>query len=233
MECGYHNWRISGSSTGDDGSNNNVYREGADHKAAVDGGDTAGGGRGRGSRSSRWERPRWWSPCYVVVRILALAFTLGAAVVLGLNRETEVVPVSLFPDMAPVHVRVPAKWHYLSAFVYFVVVNAIACAYAALSLGLSLVTRRGNGKKSFVALMMIITLDAVMVALVSSGSGAAGAVGVIGYNGNSHVQWNKVCNVFDKFCHQVAVAVLLSLLGAIAFLLLVVLAASSFYKQMF
>lgn len=66
-------------------------------------------------------------------------------------------------------------------------------------------------------------LDKFTVALLFSGNGAAAAVGVLGYKGNSHVNWNKVCNVFDKFCGQMAASIGVSLLGSLAFLLLVVI----------
>ncbi|XP_057475530.1 CASP-like protein 1E2 [Actinidia eriantha] len=161
------------------------------------------------------------------LRVLAFALTLVAAIVLGVDKQTKVVPVPVVSTLPPLNVPVTAKWHYLSAFVYFVVANSIACTYAALSLVLTLANR--GGKKG---LALIITiLDIVMVALLFSGEGAAAAVGIIGYKGNSHVRWNKVCNVFEEFCHQVAAALVLSLLGSVAFFLLVVLAALNLHKK--
>lgn len=119
------------------------------------------------------------------------------------------------------------KWDWLtcihtnlfSCTSYFLVANAIASTYGAFSLVLAIINKgksRGLGS-------LITVLDALMVALLFSGNGAASAVGVLGYYGNSHVQWKKVCNVFDNFCHQFAASVLLSLLGSAAFLLLVLL----------
>lgn len=107
------------------------------------------------------------------------------------------------------------------------VANAVACAYAAFSLLLVLASR---GAKKGLALMINI-LDLLMVALLFSAGGAALAVGLIGYEGNSHVQWNKVCNVFGKFCGQVAGAIAVSLLGSAVFLLLVLLATLSLHKK--
>ncbi|PIN04033.1 hypothetical protein CDL12_23438 [Handroanthus impetiginosus] len=118
-----------------------------------------------------------------VLRFLALGLSLAAAVVLGVNKETTTVPVSLVPGMPPVNVPVTAKWHYLSAFVFFVVANAIACVHAAISLVLTLAN--GSGKKGIS--MVIIFFDLVIVALLFSGVGAALAIGLMGYKGNSHV----------------------------------------------
>ncbi|KAA8548513.1 hypothetical protein F0562_000220 [Nyssa sinensis] len=163
----------------------------------------------------------------LVLRVLALALTLAAAILLGVDKQTKVIPLTLAPNLPPLYVPATAEWHHMSAFVFFVVTNAIACSYAALSLLLTFANR--GGKKGLA--MMIIILDLVMVALLFSGNGAATAVGVLGYQGNSHVRWNKVCNVFGKFCNQVAAAVVVSLLGSIAFLWLVALAALNLQKK--
>jgi len=166
--------------------------------------------------------------CYeFVLRFMAFAFTLVAAIVFGVDKQTKVVPMQLVPTLPPINVPVTAKWNYLSAFVYLVVTNAIACSYAALSLVLTLATM---GKKKGFSLMIMI-LDVVMLALLFSSIGAAGAVGVIGFKGNSHVRWNKVCDVFEKFCHQAAASMVMSLLGSLAFLLLVVMAAMKLHKK--
>ncbi|PIN04030.1 hypothetical protein CDL12_23435 [Handroanthus impetiginosus] len=79
--------------------------------------------------------------------------------------------------------------------------------------------------------MVIIFFDLVMVALLFSGVGAAFAIGLMGYRGNTHVAWNKVCNVFDRFCHQVVAAIILSTVAALMFFLLVVLAALNLHKK--
>ncbi|CAI9118728.1 OLC1v1020332C1 [Oldenlandia corymbosa var. corymbosa] len=163
----------------------------------------------------------------LMLRFLAFATTLVAAIVLGTDKQTKLVSMQVVPTLPPLSIPVTAKWHYLSAFVYFVVANAIACAYAALSLLLVLASR---GKKKGLT-MLIITMDLLMVALLFSSGGAALAVGLIGYQGNSHVQWNKVCNVFGKFCHQVAGAIVVSLLGSAVFLLLVLLATLNLHKK--
>ncbi|KAI4317640.1 hypothetical protein L6164_025495 [Bauhinia variegata] len=165
--------------------------------------------------------------CDLLLRVLALLLTLVATIVLGVDKQTTVVPVKLVDTLPAVNVAVTAKWHYLSAFVYMVVANAIACAYAALSLLLTLANR---GKSKGLGTMIII-LDALMVALLFSGNGAATAVGLLGYQGNSHVRWNKVCNVFDKFCNQVAAAIVVSLVGSAAFLLLVLVPVLKIHRQ--
>ncbi|KAL0388694.1 UNVERIFIED_CONTAM: CASP-like protein 1E2 [Sesamum radiatum] len=140
----------------------------------------------------------------LVLRFSALALSLAAAVVLGVDKETTTVSMT-----------------------FFVVANAIACAHAAISLLLTLANRGGN---KGIALMVVL-FDLVMVALLFSGIGAALAIGLMGYEGNSHVQWKKVCNVFDKFCDQAAAAMGLSGAASVAFFLLVVLATLNLHKK--
>ncbi|KAM0988341.1 hypothetical protein ACFX13_012538 [Malus domestica] len=155
-----------------------------------------------------------------ILRILALVLTLTASIVLGVGKQTEIVSLKLIPTLPPIDVPATAKWHYLSAFVYLVAADAIACAYAAFSLVLSFANRGTKNKLGLV----IIVLDLSMVALLFSAIGSAGAIGLMGYQGNTRVQWNKVCNVFGKFCHLVAASTALSFLGSLAFFFLVVLA---------
>ncbi|XP_073050311.1 CASP-like protein 1E2 [Primulina eburnea] len=162
-----------------------------------------------------------------VLRLLALALCLTAAIVLGVDKQTTTVPVSLVPTLPPVNVPVTAKFHYLSAFTFLVVANAVACAYAVISLLLALANR--GGKKSVSLLVMI--LDLAMVALLFSAIGASLAVGLIGYKGNTHVRWDKVCNVFERFCHQVAASIALTGAGAGAFFLLVILILFNLHKR--
>lgn len=155
----------------------------------------------------------------VVLRVLALVLTLVAAILLGVDKQTKIVSVTISPGLPPFNVPATAKFNYLSAFVYFVVANSIASVIAAISLVVALACKGGS-------VFTTILVDLMMVALLFSSIGATGAAGLLGYKGNSHLMWNKVCNVYGKFCHQVMAAVALSLLGGIAYVLLVLLGAS-------
>ena len=95
-----------------------------------------------------------------------------------------------------------------------------------------MLTLSNKNRSNNVLTLLIIVLDTVTVALLSSGTGAALAIGVMGYEGNSHVGWNKVCDTFGRFCKQVAASALLSLAGAIVFLLLLILALVGLLKRL-
>lgn len=188
---------------------------------------------GEGRRSGNEEVVATWNKSTgrveVVLRVMALSLTLVAAIILGVDKETQIVPITLVSTLPPLDVPVSAKWHYLSAFLYFVVANSIACAYAAVSVILSLMNK--HGQKSFLTMFVLLVMDTLMIALLFSSNGAALAIGIVGYKGNSHVQWKKVCNVFGKFCNHAAASIVVSLLGSTAFILLVLLATLSLRRS--
>lgn len=59
-------------------------------------------------------RLRW--PFDGVVRFLGLAFTLIAAVVVGVDNESKIISVTLTKSLPPIHFYASAKWQYMSAF---------------------------------------------------------------------------------------------------------------------
>jgi uncharacterized protein (TIGR01569 family) len=113
------------------------------------------------------------------------------------------------------------------AYRYFLVTNAIACAYAAGSLAYSIAAP--SFKQN--AALALIFLDLIIMALLFSANGASTAIGIIGQHGNSHAQWRKVCDLFDDYCHHMAAAIVLSLLGSFAFIWLVILAVLGLRKK--
>ena len=61
----------------------------------------------------------------------------------------------------------------------------------------------------------------LLLGIVASTTGASGGAGYIGLKGNSHSNWNKICNRYGTYCHHFAAGILLSLIAAISLLLLV------------
>ncbi|KAE8660130.1 CASP-like protein 1E1 [Hibiscus syriacus] len=174
--------------------------------------------------------PRTLSNCDLILRAVALLLTVASAIVLGVDKQTKVVPIQIIPTLPAINVAAQAKWHYLSAFVYSMVSNIIASSYAAISTTLMMLGSR-NGKATVWLAQIIAVFDILMVGMLFSANGAALAIGLMGYKGNSHVRWNKVCNVFDKFCDQVAVSIVLSLLASLAFTALIALTVLTFHKR--
>lgn len=54
--------------------------------------------------------------CEWILRLLAFVLTLAAAIVIGTDKQTKVVPIKIADSLPPFNVPVSAKWHYLSAF---------------------------------------------------------------------------------------------------------------------
>ncbi|KAG2597546.1 hypothetical protein PVAP13_5KG374628 [Panicum virgatum] len=94
---------FNGVGAGLDGSS----RRGGGYMGGV-GGPAAGGGRAAAPVDA----------CGVALRVFVLAATLVAAVVMGVDRQTRTIEITLTDTLPPLQVPVTAKWSYSSAFVY-------------------------------------------------------------------------------------------------------------------
>ncbi|XP_072968488.1 CASP-like protein 1E2 [Typha angustifolia] len=164
----------------------------------------------------------------LVLRIVVVATTLVAAVVLAVDRQSKTVSISLVPTLPPLAVTVTAKSTDSSPFIYFIVANCITSACSALSLLISIAKRARNRNN---VIMSMAFVDLLVVAVLFSGIGAAATFGVLGERGNSHVRWNKVCDVYDKFCAKGMISIGVSLVGGLAQLLLVMLSIVGLHKR--
>uniref|UniRef100_A0A0C9S889 CASP-like protein n=1 Tax=Wollemia nobilis TaxID=56998 RepID=A0A0C9S889_9CONI len=173
---------------------------------------------------------RFFIPVEFVLRAAAMGATLAAAIVMVTSKQTVLVPVPVFSNSPPILLPLPSKYHYSPAFVYFVVANAVACGYALLSIIIITCKLKGSVSSVFSAWLLSIT-DLVMVALVLSGASAATAIGYVGWKGNSHLNWGKVCNIYDTFCIRVAAAVVVSFIGIIVFIVLILMSVSTLYQH--
>lgn len=150
-----------------------------------------------------------------VVRLLGIAATLSAAVVMGLNNQT----ISIFG------LSLKAKYHYTPAFTFFVIANAIAAVYGLISLTFCLCLKAKAPK--VYGPKMLFFFDFLMTLLIMSGFSAASSVAYIGKKGNSHSGWVAICHQFGKFCNHVAGALLASFLGTIMFMIFTIMSAGS------
>lgn len=53
----------------------------------------------------------------VILRVLGFVLSIVATILVGVCKETKVVPISLSSNLPRFDVVLVAKWHYLSAFV--------------------------------------------------------------------------------------------------------------------
>ncbi|XP_059310763.1 CASP-like protein 1E1 [Lycium ferocissimum] len=108
---------------------------------------------------------------------------------------------------------------------YFVIVNAVACAFAATSTAFQALMGGSRGR-NWTGSVLVVALDLTMVALLFSANGASAAVGLIALNGNPHTQWHKVC-----YCIQGGAALAMSMLGSFFFLCLVLLLTLNLHRS--
>ncbi|XP_030443707.1 CASP-like protein 1D1 [Syzygium oleosum] len=165
--------------------------------------------------------------CFVVdvaLRVLFFAATVTAVVVMVTSNQTKVVPGLGGP--APVE----AKFNNSPALVYFVVALSVACLYSIItalaSISVILTPIFATSFKLFFLLS-----DVVMLGIVVSATGTAGTVAYIGLKGNSHTNWGKVCNVYDKFCRHIGSATAVSLFAAVVLVFLIALSVLSIHKK--
>lgn len=168
------------------------------------------------------------------LRAGAFVFTLVAAIVMGTNKETKYFPVGVVVNNVPVTVTVPvvAKYHYTPSYVSFVVINAVACGYAFLTLLTSVATHKiyKSPRSNFHNFFLSLT-DLVIVATLIAGASAATAISDVGRTGNSHSRWGKICDKYSTFCLHGGIALIASFVGIGIFMMLNILSTYSTYKR--
>nr|P0DH81.1 RecName: Full=Casparian strip membrane protein 1; Short=PgCASP1 [Picea glauca] len=156
-----------------------------------------------------------------LLRLLAIGATLSAAITMGTTNETLQFFTQFF--------QFKARFYDLSAFIYFVIANAIVGGYLLLSLPISIlniVRPRAASSRVF-----LIFFDTVMVAVCTSGAAAAVAILYVARKGNSRTNWFAICQRFNSFCNQAIGAVSASFAGVVFLILLVLLSASTLYRR--
>ncbi|GFZ08970.1 CASP-like protein [Actinidia chinensis var. chinensis] len=164
----------------------------------------------------------------VVLRLLLFACSVVAVVVMVTSKQTEVVGRLPVAPFSPVFK--PAKFNHSPAFIYFVAALSVAGLYSLITTVVSFLALLKPGYSTKLIPHFVI-FDVLVLGIVASATGTAGGVAYIGLKGNSHVMWNKVCNVYDKFCQHIAASVGVSLVASIVLVLLVFLSVYSLSKK--
>ncbi|XVF28405.1 hypothetical protein REPUB_Repub15cG0026700 [Reevesia pubescens] len=171
--------------------------------------------------------PSNYSVVDVALRVLLFAASLSSVVVMVTSKQTELLPV---PGLPNVRLPLPAKFDHSPAFIYFIAALSVTGFYSMITTlaSVSLILKP-TYNTSF--LLVFAFLDALFMGIVASATGAAGSVAYIGLKGNSHVGWNKICGVYDKFCRHIGSSVALSLFAAILLVLLTMMSTFNLYKK--
>ncbi|KAL6850247.1 hypothetical protein ACP4OV_020874 [Aristida adscensionis] len=138
-----------------------------------------------------------------VLRLATAAAAVAAAVVMATSHEA----VNVFG------LQLEAKFQHMPSLVFFVVANAVACAY---NLAGAVVPPASPAAR-------FVLMGDVAVGMVLTGAIAAtGAMSDLGKNGNSHAGWLPICGQVPTFCDHVRGALIAGFVAvALSFLTLV------------
>lgn len=163
----------------------------------------------------------------VGLRVLLLAASIVAVVLMVTSKQTEIIPVPTIPGLT---IANPAKFDDSAAFVFFVAALSFAGLYSIITTIASL-TALGKSSVPAKYFWILAVHDLLVLGLVAAATGTAGGVAYIGLKGNSHVNWGKICNVYDKFCRFIGSSIAVSLFAAVVLVLLVAINVYSLYRR--
>ncbi|KAF0909317.1 hypothetical protein E2562_034957 [Oryza meyeriana var. granulata] len=182
------------------------------------------------SGGGRYGRPANNSGAHLALRALLFSVSLSALVVLVTAKQTVMVPVVLRPPQVVI-APVPAKFTHSPAFIYLLAALCATCFYSLITAISSLRLLSSSSACSAKTLFLLILLDVLYAGVMASATGTAGAVAWLGLKGNSHSRWNKICNVYGKFCRHIGSSTILALVASIVLVLLAFLNAYSLYRR--
>ncbi|XP_010916001.1 CASP-like protein 1C1 [Elaeis guineensis] len=139
--------------------------------------------------------------CVFLLRLLAAAATVSAAVVMATSHES----TTLFG------LTLEAKFQYTPSFKFFVIANAIGCGYSLLVL---LIPPTSSLSR------FVVMLDVIIAMLLTAAISAAGAISEVGKKGNSHSGWLPICGQIPKFCDHVKGAMICAFCGVVIYLVI-------------
>ncbi|KAK1277931.1 hypothetical protein QJS04_geneDACA020138 [Acorus gramineus] len=159
----------------------------------------------------------------VLLRLLLFSATVTATVVMvtGNQSKTIVSPLLPFP------ITREAKFVHSPAFIVLTVLTSC----------LAVAKRSPSSGLLFFLMFMDVFIHLFsqyaqfMLGIMASATGSAGSIAYVGLKGNSHVQWNKICNIYGKFCRHIGSSVGISLVASIALVMLVILSGYSLYRR--
>ncbi|XP_027348605.1 CASP-like protein 1B1 [Abrus precatorius] len=161
------------------------------------------------------------------LRVVAFLATASATLVMALNKQTKSLVVATI-GTTPITITLTAKFQHTPAFIFFVIVNAIASLYNLAVITMDILGPQYDYKG--LRLGLIAILDVMTMALAATGDGAATFMAELGRNGNSHARWDKICDKFEAYCNRGAAALVASFVGIILLLIVTVMSINKFLK---
>ncbi|KAL0312711.1 UNVERIFIED_CONTAM: CASP-like protein IN26 [Sesamum radiatum] len=161
----------------------------------------------------------------VVLRVLLSASAVVAVILLVTSNQTKSIPIPVPPYL----ISQTAKFTQAPALIYYIAAITVAGFYGIITTLISLYALKPGSFPRVVSHFVIF--DVLLLGIVAAAVGAAGAIGYTGLKGNSHVQWGKICNVYDYFCRNVSASISVSLFGSIVLTFLILLSVHALSKR--
>ncbi|KAI9083982.1 hypothetical protein K1719_033978 [Acacia pycnantha] len=157
-----------------------------------------------------------------ILRGLAVVFTAVSIVLLVTNTQT----VTVFT------IELQAHFYYSSAFKFLVAANAIVCASSAATLIVVVrMMKRGAIPQRRHYCFLLFLHDTVMMVMMMGGCAAGTAIGYVAQYGESHMEWDPICDKVAKFCRINVISLLLSFSAFFAYLGLTLLSPYNFLSS--
>ncbi|KAL0906153.1 hypothetical protein M5K25_024622 [Dendrobium thyrsiflorum] len=138
----------------------------------------------------------------LLLRLLAMAATISAAVVMATSHETTTI----------FSITIKAEFYQIPSFTFFVIANSISAAYSLLTLFLppaGLMSR------------WLVVFDVMIAMLLTGALASAGSISQVGKKGNVHAGWLPICDEVSKYCNQVMAALISGFIGLLLYTIIV------------
>ncbi|XP_010520695.1 PREDICTED: casparian strip membrane protein 1-like [Tarenaya hassleriana] len=147
-----------------------------------------------------------------LLRLVAIAFTIAAAAVMGMAEETLPFFTQFF--------QFQASYDDIPIFQFFLIAMAMVAGYLVLSLPFSIVAI--VRPHAVAPRLLLLIFDTVVMTLNAA---AAAAIVYLAHNGNPNTNWLPICQQFGDFCQSVSGAVVSASTAIVFFLLMIVVSA--------
>ncbi|XAR51718.1 hypothetical protein NMG60_11006431 [Bertholletia excelsa] len=176
---------------------------------------------GEDSKAPRGGVNRGISVLDLILRLAAIACTLGSAIAMATTDQT--LPfVTQF-------IRFNARYDDLPMLSFFVIANAIVCAYLVVSLTFSIFHIMRSAAQG--TRVVLVFFDTAMMALLMAGASAAAAIVYLAHKGNRRANWLAICQQFNSFCERISGSLIGSFGGVLLFILLILLSAVALSRR--
>ncbi|XP_065853752.1 CASP-like protein 2B2 [Euphorbia lathyris] len=167
----------------------------------------------------------------VIDRRVRLAELILRCLICGLGVASAVLIATDTQVREIFSIQKEARYTDMKALVFMVVANGIAAAYSLLQVVRCIVCMiRGSVLFSKPLAWVIFSGDQVMAYLVVSAAAAAAQSAALAKFGQDDLQWMKICDMYEKFCNQIAEGIAAALLVSISMVAVSCISAFSLFR---